>query len=147
MERLCAGLLESARNGPGYHAAVIDVLPTALTVVALLGAAWAVLLMIKKTPLMPPTRLTWGLAGLLALLEIGSLVQAIIGIVQLAGTDREVNGVTFVGYLVAPVIILPVAFVWGAADRSRWSGGVVLVACLSVPVMILRMQQLWAGHG
>lgn len=131
----------------GYHARVISVLPTVLTIVALLGTTWAVMLMVRKTPLLPPTALSWGLVGLLTLLELGLLVQAIIGIVQLAGTDRQLSGVTFVGYLVAPVLILPVAFVWGASDRSRWSGGVVLVACMSVPVMIVRMQQIWAGHG
>lgn len=124
---------------------MIDVLPTVLTVAALVGAAWSALLMLLDKPLLPLGKLTWGLAGVLALLELGLLAQAVIGIVRMAGAP--VDKLTFVGYLVGPVVILPVAAWWAAAERSRWGAGVLLVAFLSVPVMIVRLNQIWAGHG
>jgi hypothetical protein len=126
---------------------MIDVLPTVLTVLALAGAAYAGLLIALNKALLPLTKLSWGLVWGLAVLEVGLLVQAVIGIAALLGTERDVERLSFVGYLLGPVVILPVAVVWAAAERTRWSAGVLVVACLSVPVMIVRLGQIWAGHG
>lgn len=125
---------------------MIDVLPTVLTVLALAAAAWSVALIVLNKPLLPVTKPKLGLAALLALLEAGLLVQAVVGFVQLAGLDRQIDKLSFAGYLVGPVVILPLALMWSASERTRWSGGVLAVACLSVPVMIVRLGQIWAGH-
>jgi hypothetical protein len=125
---------------------MIDVLPTVLTVLALAGAAWSALLIALRTPLLPLTKLSWTLVSGLAVLEVGLLAQAVIGITALLGTDRDIERWSFVGYLLGPAVILPVAVVWAAAERTRWSAGVLVVACLSVPVMIVRLGQIWAGH-
>lgn len=125
---------------------MIDLLPTVLTVLALVGAAWAVALIAMNKPLLPVTKPKLGLAAVLALLEAGLLAQAVIGIVKLTGLDREIDKFSFVGYLVGPVVILPLALMWSAAERTRWSGGALAIACLSVPVMIVRLGQIWAGH-
>jgi len=125
---------------------MIDVLPTVLTVLALAGAAYAALLIALNKALLPLTKLSWALVWSLAVLEVGLLAQAVIGIAALLGTDRDVERLSFLGYLLGPVVILPVAVVWSAAERTRWSAGVLVVACLSVPVMIVRLGQIWAGH-
>jgi hypothetical protein len=125
---------------------MIDVLPTVLTVLALAGAAYAALLIALNKALLPLTKLSWGLVWSLAVLEVGLLVQAVIGIAALLGTGRDIERLSFLGYLLGPVVILPVAVVWSAAERTRWSAGVLVVACLSVPVMIVRLGQIWAGH-
>ncbi|SDJ49148.1 hypothetical protein SAMN04488074_102197 [Lentzea albidocapillata subsp. violacea] len=126
---------------------MIDVLPTVLTVLSLVGAAWSALLIALNRPLLPLTKLSWTLVGGLAVLELGLLVQAVAGIASLLGTDRDIERWSFAGYLLGPVVILPVAVLWSAAERTRWSAGVLVVACLSVPVMIVRLGQIWAGHG
>jgi len=126
---------------------MIDVLSTALTITALLGATWSLVLVVRNRPLLPATTLSLGLAGVLALLEIGLLAQAITGVVQLVATARDIERFTFLGYLVGPVLLLPLATMWSAAERTRWGTGVLVVGCLSVPVMIVRLQQVWAGHG
>ncbi len=125
---------------------MIDVLPTVLPVLALAAAAWSLLLIALNKPLLPLTKLSWTLVAGLAVLEVGLLVQAVIGVVALLGADRDIERWSFVGYLLGPVVILPVAVVWSAAERTRWSAGVLVVACLSVPVMIVRLGQIWAGH-
>lgn len=125
---------------------MIDVLPTVLTVLALVGAAWSLLLIALNKPLLPLKKLTWALVSMLAVLEVALLVQCVMGVVALMSTDRALDRLSFVGYLVGPAVIVPVAVVWSAAERTRWSGGVLLVACLSVPVMIVRLGQIWAGH-
>lgn len=125
---------------------MISVLPTVLTVLALACAAWSLALIAANKPLLPLTRAKQGLIGLLAVLEVGLLVQAVAGVAQMLGLDREIDKLSFVGYLVGPPLILPVAVVWSAAERTRWSAGVLAVACFSVPVMIVRLGQIWAGH-
>lgn len=125
---------------------MISVLPTVLTVLSLVCAAWSLVLIAANKPLLPLTRAKQGLIGLLAVLEVGLLVQAVVGVAQMLGLDREIDRLSFVGYLVGPPLILPVAVVWSAAERTRWSAGVLAVACVSVPVMVVRLGQIWAGH-
>jgi hypothetical protein len=125
---------------------MVPLLPTVLAVLSLSCAAWSSALIAANKPLLPLTRAKQGLVGLLAVLEAGLLVQAIVGVVQMLGLDREIERLSFVGYLAGPPLILPVAVVWSAAERSRWSAGVLAVACFSVPVMIVRLGQIWAGH-
>ncbi|MCE6997422.1 hypothetical protein LZG04_21840 [Saccharothrix sp. S26] len=126
---------------------MIQVLATALTVVAVAAAVWALVLAVLDHPITLRTRPTLGLAAVVVLLEAGLLVQAVVGVVSLLGSDRVLDRATFVGYLLGVAVVLPLGAVWSVAERSRWGAGVLTVTCLSVPVMILRLDQLWAGHG
>lgn len=127
---------------------MIQVLATALTVVALVAALWSLVLVVTDRPITLATKPTLGLAAVVVLLEVGLLVQAVLATVNVLDVDRGgMNPTTFFGYLVAVVAVLPVGAFWALGDRSRWGAGVLAVACLSVPVMILRLNQLWALHG
>lgn len=115
-------------------------LDTVLLVASLVCAVWAlVLLMLPR-----PVGRKW-LLGVLGLIEVGLAVLAIGGFVLLAMTSRPVPGVTFVGYLVAGLVILPAAVWWSVTERSRWGVGVLLIGCLVIPVIIVRMNQVWHG--
>lgn len=126
---------------------MIEVLATALVVVALVAALWSLVLAAANRPITLATKPTLGLAGVVVLLEVGLLAQLVAGVVNVIGTDRELDTPTFVGYLVGVAVVLPLGAFWALAERSRWGAGVLAVACLSVPVMVLRLNQLWAGHG
>jgi hypothetical protein len=126
---------------------MIQVLATALTVVALVAALWSLVLAVLDHPITLRTKPTLGLAAVVLLLEAGLLVQAVTGVIAMLGTDRDLDRATFVGYLLGAVVVLPLGAVWSVAERSRWGAGVLTITCLSVPVMILRLDQLWAGHG
>jgi hypothetical protein len=127
---------------------MIQVLATALTVVALVAALWSLVLVITDRPITLATKPTLGLAAVVVLLEAGLLVQAVLATVAVLGAERgDLSLATFFGYLVATVAVLPAGAFWALGDRSRWGAGVLAVACLSVPVMILRLTQLWASHG
>lgn len=125
---------------------MIEILATTLTFVALGAAAWAALLMIVGRPLLVRKWHGLWLLGLLALLELGLLGQAVGGIVNLIGADRAVDGFSFVGYLLAPLLILPLAAFWSLAERTRWGPGVLVIGCLTVPVLIVRLRQVWEAH-
>lgn len=116
---------------------MIGALATGLIIAALVVAAWSLGMVLLNKPVNDPT------LGLLALLEIGLLVQVVIGIVKLIGTDRDVSGATFVGYLIATLVILPLATFWSLAERTRWGTTVVVIGCLVIPVLIVRLNQVW----
>jgi hypothetical protein len=116
---------------------VIATLATGLIVAVLVGAAWALALLALGRPIRLWT------VGYLALVEVALLVQAVLGLVNLARTDRPVEGFTFAGYLIGSLLVLPVGVVLALAERSRWSSAVMLVAYLTVAVMIVRMNQVW----
>jgi hypothetical protein len=127
---------------------MIQVLATALTVVALVAALWSLVLVVADRPITLATKPTLGLAAVVVLLEVGLLVQAVAATVAVLGGDRDgLDVATFFGYLIAVVAVLPVGAFWALGDRSRWGAGVLAVACMSVPVMILRLNQLWVTHG
>ncbi|MFD5826332.1 hypothetical protein [Lentzea sp. NPDC060358] len=123
---------------------MIDVLPAVLTALALAGAVWSVVLVVLNQPLLPFTTAKRGLLLLLAVLETGLFVQAVVGLGQI--TSREIDRLSFAGYLIGAAVIVPVAVVWAAGERSRWSGGVLALGCASIPVMVLRLGQIWAAH-
>jgi hypothetical protein len=125
---------------------VIDALSTTLTFVALGAGLWAVVLLIVDRPVLPRRWYGLGLLGVLALLEVGLLAQAVAGLVQLFTTERELDKFSFGGYLVGALVIIPVAAIWSLAERSRWGPGVLLVGCLAIPVMIVRLGQIWDAH-
>ena len=118
---------------------MLDTLSAALIVAPLLGAAWAGVLIVRDRP--PDSLLLlW-----LLVVEAGLLVQAVVGIASVAGTDREIATATFVGYLLGALVVLPAGALWSVSERSRYGTAVLVVACLVVPVVVVRLQQVWAG--
>ncbi len=124
---------------------MIAVLSTVLTTITLLGALWSLVLVIANRPMILAGPSTLGLAALAVLLEVGLLVQAVIGFAKLGAS--EVNGLSFGGYLVGALLILPLAGFWPLAERSRWGMSVLIVGFLSIAVMIVRLEQIWSGRG
>lgn len=84
--------------------------------------------------------------GALAVLEVGMLVELVIGVTRLLGDHGQVNVPAYAGYLVGSVLLLPIAFVWSVGERTRAGTGVLLVAVLVVPVLFLRLDQLWSAR-
>ncbi|MPY80505.1 MAG: hypothetical protein GEV04_19045 [Actinophytocola sp.] len=125
---------------------MIEALSTVLIVVSLVAAAWAALLVVLGRVVLLGQRDGLALVGLLALLELGLVAQAVAGFVALAGANREVDGPSFGGYLVGVLVILPLAAAWALLEHSRWGPSVLIVGCLTVPVMIVRLQQIWGAH-
>jgi hypothetical protein len=114
----------------------LQIVLTALVVVL---AVWLVVLIaIGRQPN------DW-LYGALAVLEVGLVVQLVIGLVMLGGDHQGVNVAAYLGYLIGSLVILPVAFLWSVGERSRAGTGVLLVAVIVIPVLFLRLQQLWSA--
>src|SRR6266581_1636562 len=111
----------------------------AISVVALLLASWAFVLVLANRP--PGAALLAGAAILEALL-IGFLIG---GIAQMIGSHRVFARAEFVIYLLACVAIPPAAAAWGLGERGRAGTAVLALGFLIMPVMVIRVQQVWAG--
>jgi hypothetical protein len=70
-------------------------------------------------------------------------VQSVLGLVRVAAGYRPVETATTIGYLLAILVLIPLAWFWANTERTRWSGVVLAVAALSVAAMTLRLVQLW----
>lgn len=114
-------------------------LAVAVGALAVLLAGWAG----ARAVLDRPVILRQLLAG--AAVEALLLVQVVVAAVLTARGAEGVDLVTFWGYLVTALVILPVAAAWAFAERSRWSSVVLLVAGVTVAFLQLRLVQIWAG--
>lgn len=117
---------------------MIDPLQTILIVAALLLAlVTGVYVALDRSP----DRV---LIALLAVLELGLVVQAVIGIAQLVGGSDD-PGITFVGYLLAILLVIPAGLIWSLGERSRGATAVLLVALVTVAFLVVRLLQIHAA--
>ncbi|QIK67979.1 hypothetical protein G7072_17970 [Nocardioides sp. HDW12B] len=86
------------------------------------------------------------LVGGLVVLELALLVQLVAGIVLLAGDGSAEGGaVTFVGYLIGSLLVLPAGLAWALGEPSRAGTAVLLIALAVVAFLELRLDQIWSG--
>ncbi|MFI5729921.1 hypothetical protein ACIA49_07325 [Kribbella sp. NPDC051587] len=118
---------------------MFEPLTWALVALSLLAMVYALVLAARNK------RIDWPVLGALGVIEVALLAQLVVGIVQLVGTDRDVSGPFFVGYLIGSLLILPVGALWALGDSSRWGAGALAIACLVVPVLELRLHDIWVA--
>ena len=86
----------------------------------------------------------WGLLGFAGLIEAGALVLLVVAAVQAGGADLGTgSAITFFGYLLAALVVLPIGFVWSLAERSRGATAVLAVVGLTEAFLVLRALQIW----
>ncbi|MDN5725920.1 MAG: hypothetical protein L0G99_08335, partial [Propionibacteriales bacterium] len=88
---------------------------------------------------------SWLLLGGIAGLELMLIIQLIASAIALAGTERAVDGVVFIGYLIACVVVPSVATLWGLSDKSRWGTGVIVIGMITIAVLCLRVWSIWTS--
>ena len=89
-----------------------------------------------------PNDLTVLALGVVEVLLVAQVVTAILA----PGLCNPPSGslIEFWLYLVAAVIIPPLAIVWALVERTRWSNVVLGAAAFAVAVMVWRMEQIWS---
>jgi hypothetical protein len=104
---------------------------------------------------LPPGRISY---ALLALVEVGLVVQLVLGLAMVFDDHRGVSVPTYVGYLVGALVVLPLAAGWAWAetgsreddatgrDSTRGGTAVLLVAVLVMPVLFVRLHDIWSTH-
>jgi len=118
-----------------------DALAAVTVVAALAVAAWAGVSCVWGR------RFTDPMFYAVVVLELLLVVQLVLASIALAGTARNVDGLTFVSYLVTTVLLPPLVVLWAASDHSRWGTGVVAMMGLVEAVLVVRLLDIWAGRG
>ena len=75
-------------------------------------------------------------------LELITLVQSVVAGVRIFSVQLPETATT-VGYLIGIVVLVPVAWFWANAERTRFSGVVLAIAAFAVLAMTLRLLVLW----
>jgi hypothetical protein len=114
-------------------------LGTAVIVAGLVLAVAALVPAIRNQTL---TRVHWVAVGIVELLVAAEVVT---GLVHLAQGAHPREYATFIGYLLATLIVLPLGAGLARLEPTRWGAMIIVVAGLVVPVLILRINQLWSG--
>lgn len=116
-------------------------LALAVGVTALLLAAWCAHAAFRGQPVKD-----WHYLGM-AVVELLTLAQLAIVLVQLAGGERPAGGgtVVFVSYLVAVPLCLPLVAVVSLGERTRWGPATVAAGAVVLAVLQLRLADVWSG--
>lgn len=85
------------------------------------------------------------LFGLLALIEVGLIVDLVLGIIRFSSEATETNGIEYIGYLVATMLLLPAAVLWSLSERNRGGTAVLFFGVALVPFMFFRLGEIWVG--
>ncbi|MDN5853557.1 MAG: hypothetical protein L0K86_12065 [Actinomycetia bacterium] len=117
-----------------------DLTAYGLCALALAAAAYAGVLTVRSLPF------SNGLFYVIVVLEVLLIAQLVGGCIALAQSSREIDGVTFIAYLITVVIVPVAAVLWGVSDKSRWGTGVVVIGMVTVAVLCLRLLDLWSGQ-
>lgn len=88
-----------------------------------------------------PNDYTVGSLGVSFVLLLAQLVAVLLA--PALGNPNRGDALEFWMYLIAAILLPPLAGVWAIIERSRWANAVLAVAAFAVAVMVVRMQQIW----
>jgi hypothetical protein len=80
-------------------------------------------------------------------LELFTIALVITAIVRVAGGHRADSMATFIGYLVAFVIIPPAGFTLARLEPTKWASVIIAVVGLVEAILVVRLQQVFTGTG
>lgn len=119
----------------------MGVIQTLLVAVSALTALVVIVQMVRNVPASNVVD------ALLGITELVVIAQLIAGLVAVGDAPHSVSRFVYIGYLVGALVVLPVAWLWALAERSRSGLGVLLVGLFVVAFLVLRLHQIWPHHG
>ena len=119
---------------------MLDALTVATAVAALALAAWCSWAAYRDQPTKD-----WHFIGM-AVVTVLTLVQLVVGIVQLARGEKAEQGTTiFVAYLIGSFACIPAAGFMSLAERTRWGSITVAAGGVVLAVLQVRLYDIWGG--
>lgn len=80
---------------------------------------------------------------LLGLIELGLLIQLVVGLLGLGDVEDETERATFAAYLVSLPLIPIGTGLLAIKEKTRWAMGSLAVGAFAVAVMTARCLQIW----
>lgn len=119
---------------------MLDALTLATGVAALSLAAWCGWAARRDEPTKD-----WHFIGM-AVVTLLTLIQLVVGIVQLARGGEAAQGTTvFVAYLLGAFACVPAAAFLSLAERTRWGSVTVAASGFVLAVLEVRLHDIWGG--
>lgn len=115
-------------------------LTTLIAIACLAVAGWAISYLIAGRP--NDGALRGAVLGLAALFT----VLAVVGLIEVVGSDRPLPRLQLAAYLVLSPLIPVAAWWWARGDRARSGSAVLTIAALAMGVLLARITTL-AGLG
>lgn len=85
-----------------------------------------------------------GLLAVLAVVELGLLVQLVVGLARIGSLSAE--RATFAAYLLTLPFVPPFTTLLAIKEKSRWAMMTIGVGAFAVAVMTVRLGQIWGAH-
>jgi len=119
---------------------MLDALTLATGVAALLLAAWCGWAAYRDQPTKD-----WHFIGM-AVVTLLTLVQLVVGIVQLARGEKAEQGTAiFVAYLLGAFATVPAAGLMSLTERTRWGSITVAAGGVVLAVLEVRLYDIWGS--
>ena len=116
-------------------------LQIAISVLCGVAALLVLVQVVRDRPVNKP------IIAILGLIEAGLIVHLVLGIQWLTGDRPDIPALTYLGYLVASLAVLPLAWGWSWAERSRSGTAVLLVGLAVVPYLFIRLHEIATPGG
>jgi drug/metabolite transporter (DMT)-like permease len=118
---------------------VPEFLRIATAAVALVVAAWAAVDAVRdRGPSRAALRGVW-------VIELFALALVGTALANMAGGESPSSTVTFVGYLIAFLVIPIAGWGLGRLEPTRWGSIVIAVAGVVEAILVVRLEQVWTG--
>jgi hypothetical protein len=118
---------------------VLEVLVPAVSVLALVaGLAYGVASARGQVPVQ------WHV-WLAAVVEVVALAVAVVAVVGLAQGENAGSTGSLLLYVLAVVLVVPLAFLWAMAEPTRWGTAVLAGGALTLSILLVRLGQVFAG--
>jgi len=81
-----------------------------------------------------------------AVLELATLTQLVVGLVQALGRTTDFERAVFFAYLITVPFVTPVTTLLALKEKTRSSMAVVAGGAVVVGVLVARLAQIWYAH-
>ncbi len=124
-----------------YGFAVPEILRITTAAVALAVAAWGLYGVWRNRP--PQISHLIGIVVLEAL----AIAMVATAVARMVSGHHAHEMVTFIGYLVAFLIIPPAGLALARMEPTKWGSAIIAAAGLVEAILVVRLQQVWTGIG
>jgi nitrate reductase gamma subunit len=79
-----------------------------------------------------------------AALEVGLVVQLVVGLTKASAISDGGERATFIAYLFTVLLVIPAAFFIAIKEKTQWAMAVVIGGAVVVAILIARLLQVWS---
>lgn len=79
-----------------------------------------------------------------ALIELGLIVQLVVGLVRSGMITDGSERATFISYLFTVLVVVPTTVWIAIKEKTQWAMGVMVGGAVVVAILVVRIEQIWS---